>query len=513
MTKAGCGDARFLAFFASRSAVPHRTATGTPDAGTSSQGDAADTGASSPGDTAADAGTFQVQPAAPLTVQPTLDPGHAATATIPATGGGSLQATGADGTRYTLTIPDGALLMDTDVTLTPVSTIAGLPFSGGLQAGVEISPHGTLLYSLGTLEIAPATAVTADRQVGFTYRGDGSELHLVPLTTTGLLFGVDAFAGYGDAIATAADVSAQELHPPTDPLAQLEQDIAQLFFAERPDAIEPDPPLPASPGLQQFLSMYYTSVVLPDYSLALHSRMPDAIEAEIQSEVAFDHQCMLVGDMTIAGMVTNLISNLAVQYSMLADADIAANCGTLTAAQLSDYGAASLMLTKLNGGVPYPFFNDLVSCNACQKSCPKGSMCCPGFVCQNTKSDPANCGACGNACPTGDTCTGGTCSGDLFCLYSANGTQTCQAFEGFVSATAYSQALTACQMNNDTILSACPTAPSGCCITNSATSHLYYLCYYFPASAAASDLALAMATCPASTGTWITGPTASQLPF
>ncbi|MGC9985143.1 MAG: hypothetical protein ABSF35_16130, partial [Polyangia bacterium] len=144
----------------------------------------------------ADAGpTFQLQTPNPLSVSPVLDPTHATVAVITATAGGSITATAADGTIYTLAIPADALLFDTEITLTPVTSIGGLPFSGGLQAAVQIAPDGLYLYQVATLSIAPATAVLSSKQIGFGYYGSGTEFHLEALTTTGLVFGIQHFSG------------------------------------------------------------------------------------------------------------------------------------------------------------------------------------------------------------------------------------------------------------------------------------------------------------------------------
>lgn len=79
--------------------------------------------------TGSDASATPVDPEGGVSL--TLDAAHAASAIVPPSGG-TLTAEGSDGTRYTLTIPDGASLVDTEITMTPVSNIADFPFSGGL---------------------------------------------------------------------------------------------------------------------------------------------------------------------------------------------------------------------------------------------------------------------------------------------------------------------------------------------------------------------------------------------
>ena len=81
----------------------------------------------------------------PLDVTPVLYTGDRAVATIGAAGG-TLDATGADGTAYKLTIPAGALVSDADLSMTPVSSIGGLPFDS-LVGAVDLQPDGLQLLT------------------------------------------------------------------------------------------------------------------------------------------------------------------------------------------------------------------------------------------------------------------------------------------------------------------------------------------------------------------------------
>ncbi|HET9011130.1 MAG TPA: hypothetical protein VFN38_04910, partial [Gemmatimonadaceae bacterium] len=65
--------------------------------------------------------------ARPVTLTPTLDTGAAVAKVITSARGGTLSATGADGTRYRLSIPEGALLSDAVITLVPIASLKGLP--------------------------------------------------------------------------------------------------------------------------------------------------------------------------------------------------------------------------------------------------------------------------------------------------------------------------------------------------------------------------------------------------
>ena len=77
----------------------------------------------------------------PANVTTTTDPGRTASARITVSGG-TLQATGSDGTVYTLTIPPDALLADTTISMTPLTGASGLDLSGGRFLGVQFEPDG-----------------------------------------------------------------------------------------------------------------------------------------------------------------------------------------------------------------------------------------------------------------------------------------------------------------------------------------------------------------------------------
>jgi hypothetical protein len=149
-------------------------------------------------------------------VQVVHDASSAVTTTIDESGG-TITATGADGSTYTLEIPDGALLEQQDVTLTPVQSIAGLPFSGGLAAAVHIEPEALALAAAATLTIVPAAPVPLDQTIPFSYQGDGAELFLQPpVPIAGAVrIPVFHFSGYGIARGSQADIDAQARRLPT----------------------------------------------------------------------------------------------------------------------------------------------------------------------------------------------------------------------------------------------------------------------------------------------------------
>lgn len=173
----------------------------------------------------------------PLTVQAHTDPGHAASSRISAEAGGTVTTTGANGVRYTLTVPADAVLSDVVVTLTPVTTIDGLPLSGGLVGAVEFAPAGVLLLKPATLTIQPQSPVSppaGQSLTGFGFELSGQEFHLVPVmgSAGALTRRVDHLSGVGVALATPADLQTQrETHPPTSPADRLDQNFDPSWAA------------------------------------------------------------------------------------------------------------------------------------------------------------------------------------------------------------------------------------------------------------------------------------------
>jgi len=103
-----------------------------------------------------------------------------ASARIPTTGG-SVQATGADGTVYTLTIPPDALLSDTTITMTPITGVSGLDASSDRILGVQLEPDGLRFFSFATLTFSPPEGVN-HQAFAFSNHGTGAELYRGPLT-------------------------------------------------------------------------------------------------------------------------------------------------------------------------------------------------------------------------------------------------------------------------------------------------------------------------------------------
>lgn len=117
---------------------------------------------------------------APVAAQPVSESAQAASATI-GSAGGTLNATAADGTRFRLDIPSGSVPDGTQITMTPLSSLAGAAWTGKLVGAVQFAPEGLLLAHGATLTITPKSRVPVANQVAFGYGAGGGDLHEVPL--------------------------------------------------------------------------------------------------------------------------------------------------------------------------------------------------------------------------------------------------------------------------------------------------------------------------------------------
>jgi len=116
-------------------------------------------------------------PAAPVQV----DSARTARATLgPA--GGTVVATAADGRRYTLTVPPGALATDSEITATPVVSMGSAPLSAGLRGAVRFGPAGLRFAEPATLRIegVSTTAAVGRLLTGFVRSNDGRSMQLQP---------------------------------------------------------------------------------------------------------------------------------------------------------------------------------------------------------------------------------------------------------------------------------------------------------------------------------------------
>src|SRR4051812_15540699 len=227
-------------------------------------GDTSPSGPTGPGDTPSDP---VLQTPHPANVSVTLDASHGTSARIP-TSGGTLQATGADGTVFTLTIPAGALLVDTTITMTPLADASGLNISGAHMAGVQLEPDGLEFYQVANLRVAPPEGAHHSA-MAFSYHGAGSEAHRVPLMSDPDVLEVPVlhFSGALVYVGEGRWVSPEALavipSNPDDQLATLLGDILRDDRERALQGLEPDPE--RSDKLQHILQAFYDEVIEPSF--------------------------------------------------------------------------------------------------------------------------------------------------------------------------------------------------------------------------------------------------------
>ena len=161
----------------------------------------------------------------PARVRPRPDPARSAVASI-GRDGGSVTATGADGARFTLTIPAGALLDATSVSVTPLTSAGKLPMGARGLSAVEIGPSGRDLLKPATLAIVPPKLVGRASLTAFGFDAGGKQFHLAPVSRSGAEATIRIFELQGAGIASAA-AGARYLFSrsrmPTSLVDQLEQ--------------------------------------------------------------------------------------------------------------------------------------------------------------------------------------------------------------------------------------------------------------------------------------------------
>jgi hypothetical protein len=215
----------------------------------------------------------------PISVQVTLDEANMVKGS--SRDGSSIYIEGetAEGTPFDLQLEnklytvdaDGNLVgaFETEVTVTPVSAIEGIPFSKGYLAAVQLGPEGLLMGWPGTLTLNVPGNVEDEILTGFAANGDGSDFHLFPVTgsygeyndTTVFYFNVMHFSLYGVAAVVQGEIESQAGHPPVSPSAQDEQELAPLLPIKGFNGF--DDPAPLATKMQTQLMKSYSRLVKP----------------------------------------------------------------------------------------------------------------------------------------------------------------------------------------------------------------------------------------------------------
>lgn len=153
----------------------------------------------------------------PLTVGLQLNTNTASSGLVNISGGSSVLF-GADGTRYTLTVPSDSIPDARIFTMTEVTNISGLPFARGTIGAVRIEPADLVFWGAATLEITFRTNIDRRKIVSFASQSDGSAFRLMfdRVGTNRIMIPITRAGVYGSSVVTAqelADAARREIGP------------------------------------------------------------------------------------------------------------------------------------------------------------------------------------------------------------------------------------------------------------------------------------------------------------
>lgn len=142
----------------------------------------------------------------PIPVSLTLDQGHAASAEI-GPDGGTLSATSADGTRFTLEVPPNALVETVQVSMIPITKMEGIPWGSDTVDAVQLEPDGQTFYSYVNLTIQPLVDLPANQVIPVGASGPGHDLYMpiIDPKSTALVLELDHFSSAGATKGLLAD--------------------------------------------------------------------------------------------------------------------------------------------------------------------------------------------------------------------------------------------------------------------------------------------------------------------
>lgn len=242
-------------------------------------------------------------PAAPADaeggVSLTLDTPQASRAVI-ATSGGILKAEGSDGTLYTLEIPDGALLVDTEITMTPISNIEDFPFSGGLGGAVKLEPDGLFFYEDAILTIEPAKDIPLENQVffGFDAESQGLYLAMPVVETAAIQIRLQHFSGAGVGNGVSAEVAKALDRIADRNEARLQSEVGQFLGEERTRALLDDQRdnTELAAKFQAAMKSYLNEVVKPRLKAGLSANATcEQARRAVQTLLGYERQRQLLG--------------------------------------------------------------------------------------------------------------------------------------------------------------------------------------------------------------------------
>ncbi len=268
-------------------------------------------------------------PAKPLNLKIALDDSHAATGLM-ASAGGALSATGADGTEYTLEVPEGALDLPVQIRMIPAASVGGLPFGQGSTVAVQLEPEGLRFSDAAILTIKTPTAIPVDQQVFFGYGGQGAEFGFIPalMDSPALKIPITHFSGYGVSKGFAADLEPVRQRLGGDVEARLFSVLANELGRERQRQLaggSGSEALDLQKLFEWFAKTYYREVLKPRLDAAGESCAAGRLA--MQSLMGIERQLQLLGYAGDAqGVIQALLGSTGLSRYMDLMAQVGAVC-------------------------------------------------------------------------------------------------------------------------------------------------------------------------------------------
>lgn len=239
-----------------------------------------------------------------INLQPQLDTAHAVSQFVTVAAGATLTTTGADGSRYTLTLPVDSVLFDVTVTMTPVKALGDLPADGGLKAGVQLEPDGMSLGVPATLDIVPASPVAVSEEISFSYSGNGHQAYAYGMDANAsrTRFTILHFSGWGVGGGTDAQRTSMFQSRVDSARDRISQRVAPVVEAERQRQRYG---VPSDEGSDEFqaaqalaLAEGYRDVVQPAMDTAeslAESGDIDSVTPGLEAFLAWERQMQVLG--------------------------------------------------------------------------------------------------------------------------------------------------------------------------------------------------------------------------
>ncbi|HLX33860.1 MAG TPA: hypothetical protein VKR30_01310 [Candidatus Limnocylindrales bacterium] len=194
--------------------------------------------------------------------------------------GGTVTATGADGSVFSLTIPAGALDKSTQISLYPVSSVATLPQGSKLVAGVQFAPDGLQLAVPGTLTITLPSGTDATKLGGLAWSGDDTDPHPYPAILANGSLQVPVFHFSGGGVGNLPD-------PPLVALSCTSETDMEINIGGDWQSAMAGAPTGKS-GLVKDLKDCWVNFVAPALTAQSKVSTPDNMDAAEAAKLAYD---------------------------------------------------------------------------------------------------------------------------------------------------------------------------------------------------------------------------------